>query len=93
VRELMLAPGFPNPFRGRTVLSYALPRTSDMSLVIYDASGRRIRTLIRGRQQPGRYQASWDGRDERGGMVSRGVYFCALRTGAGRLQQKLVLLK
>jgi hypothetical protein len=93
VRQLMLAPGCPNPFLGRTTISYALPRASDMSLVIYDASGRRVRTLVQGRQQPGRYQAGWDGRDERGSAVSHGVYFCALRTGTVSLQQKLVLLR
>ena len=35
----------PNPARGRTGISYALPRSGDVSLVVYDAAGRPVQVL------------------------------------------------
>lgn len=91
VRELTLGSSCPSPFQGRTVISNALPNTGNVSLVVYDASGRRVRTLIEGRQQPGSYRISWDGRDDRGGVVSHGVCFCTLSTSRLCLTRKIVV--
>ncbi len=78
----------PNPFEGRTVISYSLPRTGDASLVVYDAAGRPVQTLASGRQGPGRYTATWDAK-----KAAAGVYFCTLTNGKASLTKKLILTR
>lgn len=75
-----------NPVRSRTVMSYALPRSGDMSLVVYDATGRPVQTLAAGRRPAGRYTATWDV-----GGVPAGIYFCTLEAGRSRITRKVIL--
>ena len=51
-------------------------------IVVYDLAGRRVRTLVEGRELQGRQEIRWDCRDGRGAGVSTGMYFARL-TGAG----------
>ena len=76
----------PNPFGGRTMISYALPRTGDVSLVVYDAVGRPVQTLASGRREAGRYNATWDAHN-----AAAGVYFYTLTSGKASITRKLVL--
>lgn len=70
-----LAPVAPNPMRGAATLRYALPRTSDVRLDIFDASGRRVRTLVQGDRPAGHHVTHWDGRSQNGHRVAEGMYF------------------
>jgi len=83
----------PNPTSGATTLSFSLARAGEVSLAIYDASGRRVRSLLSGPREPGRYAARWDGRDESGRPVGSGVYFYKLGTQERDLTGKLVVLR
>jgi hypothetical protein len=76
-RELLLE-SRPNPTTGAATLSFSLARAGEISLAIYDASGRRVRALISGPRGPGTYAARWDGRDEKGIEVPSGIYFYKL---------------
>ena len=84
---------YPNPFNPATVLSYALPEAVEVSLVIYDALGREVRALRRGREPAGMRSVAWDGRDSRGQSVGSGVYVARLEAGRFRQSRKLVLLR
>jgi len=64
----------PNPFRRSTRLSYAVPYRGNVSLDIFDAAGRNVRTLAGGRSEAGRFDAVWDGRTQSGALVPEGVY-------------------
>ena len=55
--------------------------------------GRRIRTLVNGRQVAGNYAVEWDGRDESGKAVSSGTYIYRLRTGTNAQSRPMILLK
>ena len=59
----------PNPFRNGTSIGYQLPTAGNVSLQVYDVTGRTVRTLRNGFQKPGAYTATWNGRDERGREV------------------------
>ena len=76
----------PSPARNRAVLSYSLPRSGDVSLVVHDAVGRPVQTLASGRREAGRYTATWDARD-----AAAGVYFYTLTSGRASLTRKIVL--
>jgi hypothetical protein len=89
----VLASCRPNPFRDRTQISYALPTAGNVSLRVYDATGRTVRTLASGHQRAGSYSVTWDSRDNRGRQVPRGVYFYRLDTPGFRSVKKAVVTR
>ena len=89
----LLAACRPNPFRNSTQISYALPTAGNVSLRVYDATGRTVRMLASGFQRAGSYSVSWDSRDDRGRQVPRGVYFYRLDAPGFRSVKKAVVTR
>ena len=89
---LALHPPYPNPFNAEVVLSYELPRAQPLSLVIYNAAGQQVRTLVSGVQEAGSYRLVWDGRDQQGRLAGSGIYLVRLRSPGGQLSQQLLIL-
>lgn len=83
----------PNPFSYFTTIPFQLPKETEMSLAIYDKGGRKVKTLIQEKKQPGYYKAIWGGRDEYGKKVANGIYFVKLQTKDFSDIKKMVLLK
>lgn len=65
---------------GRTEFYYFTPWLSKITLRIYDASGRQVRTLVQEVKLPGFFQTAWNGRDDRGKMLPAGTYYGEIRT-------------
>ncbi len=89
---LDIGPSYPNPFSERTRIQYIVPRYSEVVITIFDAMGRKVRTLISERQYAGQYTVSWDGRDSQGSQVASGPYVAELRAGNQSAHLKLVLV-
>lgn len=87
----------PNPANPIVKLLYIIPRNAgsqNVSLKIYDVSGRLVRTLVSGTQAPGPYPVVWDGRDDAGRGVGSGNYFARLNVGSAyREDSRITLLK
>ncbi|HDQ98853.1 MAG TPA: T9SS type A sorting domain-containing protein [candidate division WOR-3 bacterium] len=81
----------PNPVRRQVTVNWALPHAGEVSVGIYDAGGRLVRTLFTGRAEPGAGRASWNLADSRGERVASGVYFCCLDAGGRSVSSKLVV--
>jgi subtilisin family serine protease len=92
-QRTVLHHNYPNPFNPITTISYDLAASEVVTLAIFDVRGRRVLTLVSGRQPAGRYQVEWDGRDSNGHGVASGVYFYRFVAGSYTLTRKLVLLK
>jgi putative hemolysin len=91
---LALDASAPNPFRPETVIGFELPAPERITLTIYDASGRVVRTLVDGeRRRAGRHEAAWDGRDDGGRRVASGAYFYRLAAGGEERIGKMLLVK
>jgi hypothetical protein len=88
-----LAQNWPNPFNPSTTIAFGLKTGGHVSLRIYDASGRLVKTLIDGSMQAGRYEKNWNGRDNEGSIVSSGVYFYRLVTNGFGETRKMILLR
>ena len=88
-----LEPNHPNPFNPRTTISYRLPKTAQVSLIIYNLLGQEVRLLVDTHQRVGFHQAVWDGRDRLGRTVASGVYLYRLRAGDYSETRKMILLK
>ena len=80
---------------GSAIVSFGLAKTDRVTVKVYDVSGRLVRTLADKQLfQAGPWELKWDGTDNAGRQVSRGVYFSALETAGGkRFQQKMTVLK
>ena len=83
----------PNPFNPTTTLELWLPAGERIVLEIYDAIGRRVRTLADGPFPAGIHHVRWDGRDEMGRPLASGNYFARLTAGGFTETRRLTLLK
>ena len=81
----------PNPFRSALAIRYSLATEGRVLLRVHDLTGRVVRTLADGVMRPGRYSLNWNGADDRGRELARGVYFCRLTAGDFRATEKVVL--
>ncbi len=88
-----LWPSRPNPFNAQTTVSYDLAQASEVSLVVYNLSGQRVRNLVRQYQAPGAHAVAWDGLDDGQLPVASGVYLVRLSTGLSEHTTRVMLLK
>ena len=96
--ETAFLPNFPNPFNPETWIPFDLRDRASVSISIHDAEGRLVRRLELGERPAGAYRtrdraAHWDGRNERGELVSSGVYFAELAAGTHRSARRIALRK
>ena len=85
---------YPNPFNPVTTLSYDLPRSSSVSLRIFDVGGRVVKTLVAEEYHAaGRFEVRWNGHDDGGRMVPSGTYFARMQAGNEAVTRKVMLLK
>ena len=84
----------PSPFRDRVDLAFTLSSADRIELAVFEASGRRVRTLVSDSwQAAGPHAVTWDGTDDRGRPVAVGVLFARLRTSAGTARTTLVRIR
>jgi hypothetical protein len=84
----------PNPaFNGLTHISFSLAEPNKVSLQIYDASGRIVKTLVNSQLTRGIYNLTWDGKDKTGNQVAQGIYFCRLVTDNATAIRKMTIVK
>ena len=93
-RVAALYQNVPNPFNPTTVIRYDVaPGGGQVTLTVYDAHGRHIRTLVDEAQSAGAKRAVWDGNNANGVTVASGIYFYRL-VAPGLVQtRKMMLLK
>lgn len=86
--EFALLQNYPNPFNPSTTISFSLPDAADVSLVVFDALGRQVATLMTGTLGAGTHDVSF-GADN----LSAGLYFYQLKAGEFTAVRKMMLLK
>jgi hypothetical protein len=92
--SVYLDPAHPNPFNPVTTITVRLTRPSEQArLVVFDASGRRVRTLFEGPLAAGARTFAWNGADGTGRRLASGVYHVRLVSEVGRAATSVVLLK
>lgn len=83
-----LSDNYPNPFNPVTKISYQLPVASEVTIRIYDISGRQIAELVNSFQEQGKYEVSFDA-----SMLSSGTYFYRMEAGEYSQTKKMTLIK
>jgi hypothetical protein len=83
-----LSQNYPNPFNASTAIRYNLTEPAKVTIGIYDILGRRVRTLVREKQQAGRHSIVWNADG-----FSSGMYFYRIQAGDYTKTKKMLLLK
>lgn len=84
---------YPNPFNPETEISFSLPERAQVSLVVYNILGEKVKTLVSQTMDAGTHSIRWDSRDEAGNPVSSGIYFYRLKTENFDQTMKMLLMK
>jgi hypothetical protein len=79
---------YPNPFNPETTIQFILPKSSFITLKIYNFLGQEIETLATGYYNEGKYLINWNAKN-----LSSGVYFYVLHYGSTDYSKKMLLLK
>ncbi|MGA2667524.1 MAG: T9SS type A sorting domain-containing protein [Ignavibacteria bacterium] len=88
-----LAQNYPNPFNPTTRIKFAIAQTSDVSIKIYDITGREVNNLVNQRMTPGTYSVIWTAVNNMGNSVSSGVYFYRIEAGNYVESKKMMLVR
>ena len=86
--EYRLYGNYPNPFNPRTTIRFSLPRPGYVKLMVFNALGKEIATLVNQDLAVGTFTIQWDATG-----ISSGIYFYRLQSGKYSETKKLALLK
>ena len=86
--QYSLEQNYPNPFNPATAIQFSLPRSSFVTLKVFNLVGEEVATLISENLRAGKYSTEWNA-----GHVASGVYFYRLVAGSFVETKKLLLLK
>jgi|GEM_PF-1498373 len=97
-KDTVLLSNYPNPFNPETWIPYHLAKPAEVTVTLYAADGRLIRTLALGHQPAGVYQDKsravyWDGKNELGEPVASGVYFYTFTAGDFTATRKMLIIR
>ena len=87
------AQNYPNPFNPSTRISYNLTAPGNVSVSIFDVTGKRINSLGSGYQSAGLHSIEWDGNNQNGQAVPSGMYYYKIQTNEGLFTESMLLLK
>ena len=87
-QEFHLVQNYPNPFNPKTNISYSLPVSGDVSLIVYNLLGEEVTRLVDGQMPSGTYTTTWNASN-----VASGIYFYRLASGDFIQTKKMVLLR
>ncbi len=83
-----LSQNYPNPFNPSTVIKFQVPSSSSVKIVVFDALGREVATLVNEQLQAGTYEVDWDATN-----YPSGVYFYKLIADNFSQNRKMIIIK
>ncbi|MBD3223215.1 MAG: tandem-95 repeat protein [Caldithrix sp.] len=87
-KQFQLSQNYPNPFNPVTTIPYALPKASEVKIILYDVTGRRIKNLFQGNKPAGYHHIRLDA-----SQLASGLYFYRMEAGNFSKVMKLMVMK
>ncbi len=89
--DAKLIGNYPNPFNGTTEIAFNLKSVQPVQVQIFNLKGQKVRTLVNGKMNAQLHNVTFDGRDDRGNLLSSGIYMYKLTAGNAVQTRKLVI--
>jgi aminopeptidase N len=83
----------PNPFNAATAISFQTQTDGAVNVTVYDVTGARVRVLVEDQRPAAFYTVPWDGRNDSGGSVAKGVYYLDLHTPTAHTTASVVIVR
>lgn len=92
--DFILYQNYPNPFNSSTTIVFNLPARQNVSVIIYNQLGEKIKEILNNEELPvGENKIVWNGLNDDNKPVSSGVYFYRISSGRNALYGKMILQK
>ena len=88
ISDFGLNQNYPNPFNPTTIIEYQVPKSSMVTIKVFDVLGREVKTLVEEQKASGKYDVTLNAFN-----LSSGVYFYTMKAGEFFNTKKLILLK
>jgi hypothetical protein len=86
--DFSLEQNYPNPFNPSTTIKYSIPRSSRVTIRVFDVLGNEIQTLVNEEKSAGTYELDWNAAN-----LTSGVYYYQMIAGNHISTRKMILLK
>ena len=83
-----LMQNYPNPFNSTTIINYSLPKTSIVTIILYDVLGNEVATLLKEKKSSGNNKVEFNANN-----LTSGIYYYQMRTNSFKNTKKLILIK
>jgi hypothetical protein len=87
-RAYLLDQNFPNPFNPSTMIRYALPHRSHVTLAVYNTLGQQVAQLVNSDIEPGYHEIQFNAT-----KLASGLYFYRIQAGSYVETKRLMLLR
>lgn len=87
-QSFSLSQNYPNPFNPGTSIKFGIPATGNVSLKVFDISGKLVEEIVNGVMNAGSYDVNFDG-----SRLSSGVYFYKLQSEGFVETKRMMLIK
>jgi len=84
---------YPNPFNEGTTIPVVLNRSANLAINIFNALGKKVRTIVSDNLTEGRYEFKWDGTNDHGYKVASGAYIYKLAVNEAEAAKQMMLVK
>ena len=92
-KDFQIFKAYPNPFNAKITFEISASKNTVGELIIFDISGKEIKSIKNVNIQSGINNMFWDGRDDNGFVAPTGIYFLSFKSDLGRHNQKIILVK
>jgi photosystem II stability/assembly factor-like uncharacterized protein len=86
--EYKIEQNYPNPFNPSTIIKYSVPKTSFVTVKVYDVTGKLVESLLSENKNAGNYEINFNG-----AKYSSGVYYYTMQAGNYTETKKMILVK
>lgn len=93
IKDYALQSCYPNPFNSSTIISFNIPKSSSVTIKVFDLLGNGVLVLLEEYMNVGKHKVEWNGKDQFNNPVNSGVYFVQLITNNFQKTIKALLIK
>jgi len=91
--EFSISQNFPNPFNPVTSITFDVAEMDEVSLIVYDLTGKEVATLVSGTYAPGTYKVEWNAVNNAGDGIVSGMYIYRYISSEKAITRKMLYLK